>query len=309
MNKLLCILGPTASGKTALGVALAKLFDGEVVSADSMQIYRGMDVGTAKPTKEEMDGVPHHMLDICDISESYSVARYVQEADACVVDIISRGKLPIIVGGTGLYVDALINGREFSAQNEDPDLRQRLEDQAERDGIDSVRNILKNHDPDSYERLHPNDKKRIIRAAEVWLSTGKTITQHDRETGSLPPKYDAIKIGLNFENRSELYARIGKRVDIMLDNGLIDEVRSLLANNNNGTALQAIGYKEFSEYIAGKMSLEEACEAVKQGSRRYAKRQLTWLRRDSSIHWITMSEPVNFNAVVQDASDYVRSNL
>ena len=309
MNKLLCILGPTASGKTALGVALAKLFDGEVVSADSMQIYRGMDVGTAKPTKEEMDGVPHHMLDICDISESYSVARYVQEADACVVDIISRGKLPIIVGGTGLYVDALINGREFSAQNEDPDLRQRLEDQAERDGIDSVRNILKNHDPDSYERLHPNDKKRIIRAAEVWLSTGKTITQHDRETGSLPPKYDAIKIGLNFENRSELYARIDKRVDIMLDNGLIDEVRSLLANNNNGTALQAIGYKEFSEYIAGKMSLEEACEAVKQGSRRYAKRQLTWLRRDSSIHWITMSEPVNFNAVVQDASDYVRSNL
>ena len=309
MNKLLCILGPTASGKTALGVALAKLFDGEVVSADSMQIYRGMDVGTAKPTKEEMDGVPHHMLDICDISESYSVARYVQEADACVVDIISRDKLPIIVGGTGLYVDALINGREFSAQNEDPDLRQRLEDQAERDGIDSVRNILKNHDPDSYERLHPNDKKRIIRAAEVWLSTGKTITQHDRETGSLPPKYDAIKIGLNFENRSELYARIDKRVDIMLDNGLIDEVRSLLANNNNGTALQAIGYKEFSEYIAGKMSLEEACEAVKQGSRRYAKRQLTWLRRDSSIHWITMSEPVNFNAVVQDASDYVRSNL
>ncbi len=309
MNKLLCILGPTASGKTALGVALAKLFDGEVVSADSMQIYRGMDVGTAKPTKEEMDGVPHHMLDICDISESYSVARYVQEADACVVDIISRGKLPIIVGGTGLYVDALINGREFSAQNEDPDLRQRLEDQAERDGIDSVRDILKNHDPDSYERLHPNDKKRIIRAAEVWLSTGKTITQHDRETGSLPPKYDAIKIGLNFEDRSELYARIDKRVDIMLDNGLIDEVRSLLANNNNGTALQAIGYKEFSEYIAGKMSLEEACEAVKQGSRRYAKRQLTWLRRDSSIHWITMSEPVNFNAVVQDASDYVRSNL
>lgn len=309
MNKLLCILGPTASGKTALGVALAKLFNGEVVSADSMQIYRGMDVGTAKPTKEEMDGVVHHMLDICDISESFSVARYVQEADVCVVDIISRGKLPIIVGGTGLYVDALVNGREFSAQNQDPGLRKSLEAQAETEGIDSVRRILKLHDPDSYERLHPNDKKRIIRAAEVWLSTGKTITQHDRETGSLPPKYEAIKIGLNFENRWELYARIDKRVDIMLDSGLIDEVRRLLKNDNNGTALQAIGYKEFSEYIAGKMSLDEACEAVKQGSRRYAKRQLTWLRRDSSIHWITLNEPVNFDRLVQNASDYVRTNL
>ena len=264
MNKLLCILGPTASGKTALGVALAKLFNGEVVSADSMQIYRGMDVGTAKPTKEEMDGVIHHMLDICDISESYSVARYVQEADSCVVDIILRGRLPIIVGGTGLYVDALINGREFSAQNEDPELRQRLENQAETKGIDSVREILKIHDPDSYERLHPNDKKRIIRAAEVWLSTGKTITQHDRETGALPPKYDAIKIGLNFENRSELYSRIDRRVDIMLNNGLIDEVRQLLDSGHTGTALQAIGYKEFSEYLDGKMSLEEACDAVKE---------------------------------------------
>ena len=309
MNKLLCILGPTASGKTALGVALAKLFNGEVVSADSMQIYRGMDVGTAKPTKEEMDGVIHHMLDICDISESYSVARYVQEADSCVVDIILRGRLPIIVGGTGLYVDALINGREFSAQNEDPELRQRLENQAETKGIDSVREILKIHDPDSYERLHPNDKKRIIRAAEVWLSTGKTITQHDRETGALPPKYDAIKIGLNFEDRSELYSRIDRRVDIMLNNGLIDEVRQLLDSGHTGTALQAIGYKEFSEYLDGKMSLEEACDAVKQGSRRYAKRQLTWLRRDNSIHWITMTEPVDFNAVVQNAAEYVRSNL
>ena len=309
MNKLLCILGPTASGKTALGVALAKLFNGEVVSADSMQIYRGMDVGTAKPTKEEMDGVIHHMLDICDISESYSVARYVQEADSCVVDMISRGRLPIIVGGTGLYVDALINGREFSAQNEDPELRQRLENQAETEGIDSVREILKIHDPDSYERLHPNDKKRIIRAAEVWLSTGKTITQHDRETGALPPKYDAIKIGLNFEERSELYSRIDRRVDIMLNRGLIDEVRQLLDSGHTGTALQAIGYKEFSEYLDGKMSLEEACDAVKQGSRRYAKRQLTWLRRDNSIHWITMTEPVDFNAVVQNAAEYVRSNL
>jgi len=155
MNKLLCILGPTASGKTSLGVALAKLFNGEVISADSMQIYRGMDVGTAKPTAEEMDGVVHHMLDICDISESYSVARYVREADACAVDIISRGKLPIVVGGTGLYVDALINGREFSAYNEDSEFRQQLEIQAEKDGIDSVREILKKHDPASYERCIP----------------------------------------------------------------------------------------------------------------------------------------------------------
>lgn len=309
MNKLLCILGPTASGKTALGVALAKLFNGEVVSADSMQIYRGMDVGTAKPTKEEMDGVVHHMLDICDVSESYSVARYVQEADACVVDIISRGKLPVVVGGTGLYVDALINGREFSAQNDDPELRQRLENKAERDGIDSIREILKEHDPASYERLHPNDKKRIIRAAEVWLSTGKTITEHDRETGALPPKYDAVKIGLNFEDRSQLYSRIDKRVDIMINNGLVEEVRQLLDCGNTGTALQAIGYKEFSEYLAGQMSLEQACDAVKQSSRRYAKRQLTWLRRDSSIHWITMTEPVDFDAVIKNAADYAKEQL
>lgn len=309
MNKLLCVLGPTASGKTALGVALAKIFNGEVVSADSMQIYRGMDIGTAKPTAAEMDGVVHHMLDVCDIWENYSVARYVQEADACVVDIISRGKLPIVVGGTGLYVDALINGREFSAQNDDPTLRQRLERQAADEGIDSVREILKQHDPDSYERLHPNDQKRIIRAAEVWLSTGKTITQHDLETKSLPPKYDAVKIGLNFEDRSELYSRIDRRVDIMLSSGLEAEVRSLLSSGCDSTALQAIGYKEFSAYIAGNMTLEEACEAVKQGSRRYAKRQLTWLRRDESIHWITMSEPVDSKAVVNDAADYAKSAL
>ncbi len=309
MNKLLCILGPTASGKTALGVALARIFGGEVVSADSMQIYRGMDIGTAKPTRSEMGGIPHHMLDVCDVSETYSVARYVQEADRCVVDIISRGKLPVIVGGTGLYVDALISGRQFSGQAKSSDLRGQLESRAKADGIDSIRQILKEHDPESYERLHPNDHKRIIRAAEVWLSTGKTISQHDRETRELPARYDAIKIGLNFDDRQELYDRIDRRVDIMLSRGLIDEVRQLLDQCSGGTALQAIGYKEFSQYLSGNMTLEQACAAVKQGSRRYAKRQLTWLRRDGSIHWLTMSEPVDFDALVSKAAEYVSSLL
>lgn len=307
-KKLLCVLGPTASGKTALAVELALALDGEVVSCDSMQVYQGLDIGTAKPTTREMRNIPHHMLGICPVDEAYSVAKFVEDAQTCVEDILSRGKLPILAGGTGLYMDALINGREFSHAEEDLTTRHQLEDLVSQQGIEPVRELLRLHDPESYDRLHPNDQKRIIRAAEVWLTTGKTITQHNQETGSLPPRYPTVKIGLNYQDRAVLYARIDRRVDLMLEQGLLEEARQLLENHQAATAAQAIGYKEFAGYFRGDTTLEAAADLVKQESRRYAKRQLTWLRRDKDIHWITLPEDPDMGAVVPQALDIWHNN-
>ena len=298
--KLVVITGPTASGKTALGVALAQRLGGEVVSADSMQIYRGMDIGTAKPTPEEMQGVPHHMIDIADPAENYSVSRYAAQAVACVDDILARGKLPIVVGGTGLYIDSLIAGRTFADGTADTALRQELSERYDEIGGEGLLGELRKVDPERAARLHPADKKRIVRAMEVYILTGKTITQHDAETRAVPPRYDAAKIALDFADRQDLYDRIDRRVDAMVRQGLFDEVRALLAAGvpADCTAMQAIGYKEavaavhpdifniLLQALEEGLPPEAALGTIQQATRRYAKRQLTWLRRDPDLVWI-----------------------
>ena len=285
--KLLVICGPTASGKTALGVALAQATGGEVVSADSMQIYRRMDIGTAKPTREEMGGAPHHMLDVADPAEDYSVARYVRDADACVRDILVRGRLPIVVGGTGLYIDNLIAGRDFAPFT--GAWREKLQARAREEGLPALHEELRRIDPARAEKLHPNDEKRILRALEVWYETGETITAHDERTRSLPPKYDALRVCLTFSRREDLWDRIDRRVDLMMEAGLEEEVRSLLTSGvpPTATAMQAIGYKEFAAALRGEEPIAQAVAEVKLRSRQYAKRQLTWFRRTPDIRWLT----------------------
>lgn len=285
-NTVVCVVGPTASGKTRLGVALAHELDGEVVSADSMQIYRRMDIGTAKPTEAEMEGIPHHMIDVAEPEENWSAARYVEAATQCVEDIFRRGKHPIIVGGTGLYIDSLVSGRGFAVQS--TGWRQKLQAQAAAEGIEPLREALKQVDLAAYERIQPADEKRIIRALEVWYETGKTITQHNLETQQQPPRYQAVTIGLNFQERPQLWRRIDRRVDEMMELGLAEEVKCLLASgvSRDCTAMQAIGYKEAVAAVRGEATAQEAADAIRLASRQYAKRQLTWLRRDAQLFWL-----------------------
>ena len=303
--KLLVLCGPTASGKTALGVALAQATGGEVVSADSMQIYRRMDIGTAKPTREEMGGVPHHMLDVADPAEDYSVARYVRDADACVRDILVRGRLPIVVGGTGLYIDNLIAGRDFAPFT--GAWRERLQARAREEGLSALREELRRIDPDRAEKLHPNDEKRILRALEVWYETGETITAHDERTRDLPPKYDALRVCLTFSHREDLWDRIDRRVDLMMAAGLEREVRDLLASGvpPAATAMQAIGYKEFAAALRGEEPLAQAVAEVKLRSRQYAKRQLTWFRRTPDIRWVTWEKDPDLSRGRQEVTAYM----
>ena len=286
--KVAVITGPTATGKTALGVMLAKELNGEIVSADSMQVYRRMDIGTAKVKPKEMQGVPHHMIDVAEPSESYSVARYVKEADACVQDILSRGKLPIIVGGTGLYIDSLVAGRDFDDYSSDKALRLELGTKYDALGGEKMLKELSIFDPERAKKLFPSDKNRILRALEVYYVTGRTITEHDEETQKVPKRYDASVIALSFENRADLYERIDARAELMAQSGLFAEVRSILESGvpEKCTAMQAIGYKEAAMAIRGEISEDEAVEIIKRESRRYAKRQLTWLRRKENIGWI-----------------------
>ena len=309
-KQIVVICGPTASGKTALSIALAKAFNGEVVSADSMQIYRRMDIGTAKPTLEERDGVPHHMLDVAEPGESYSVSRYAEEAPACVEDILARGKLPIVCGGTGLYIDGLIRGTDFQPAGTDSGLREQLEGEWETQGAEAMMARLAAVDPDSAARLHLSDKRRILRALEVYLATGETITVHNARSKAVPPRYEALMIGLNTEPRQILYDRIDRRVDVMLEQGLLQEVRSLLEDGLlEGTAAQAIGYKELLAHFRGEMPLEQAADLIRQKSRNYAKRQLTWFRRDERVKWIVYNAPEAAQAVLQEATEYLTRNL
>ena len=307
MVKVLCVVGPTATGKTKMGVALAKRFDGEVVSVDSMQLYRGMGIGTAAPTRDEMEGVPHHMVAVADPAESWSVARYVGAADECVQDILRRGKLPVLVGGTGLYLDALIRGTDFAAGSQGTEVRQELQCRARDEGAEALLAELRQVDPDAAAKLHPRDEKRIIRALEVWRETGRTITEHDARERQLPPKYEALYIGLDFENRQDLRDRIDARVDAMVAQGLLDEVNALLAGGlpHDATAWQAIGYKQFLAVSEGRATVEEAIEEVKLRSRQYAKRQLTWLRRNPDIFWVRWQRQPNFPEGLQKATEYL----
>ncbi len=302
MNNIICIAGPTASGKTALAVALAKELNGEVVSCDSMQIYRRMDIGTAKPTPEEQQGIPHHMIDVAEPDEDFSVSRYCAMADPIVQDILARGKTPIIAGGTGLYMDSLIRGNDF-APFPSTGCRERLEAQADSEGIEVLLNRLREIDPEAASRLHLADRKRIIRALEVYLETGETITAHNLRTQAIPPKYAPIWLGLDFAERSELYRRIDRRVEIMMEMGLMEEIKSLLASGipKKCTAMQAIGYKEFVSALDGQCSIPEAVAQVQQSSRHYAKRQLTWFRRNSSIHWLTRNPGEGSEEILAEA--------
>ncbi len=307
MNKIICIAGPTASGKTALSIALAKELGGEIVSCDSMQVYRHMDIGTAKPTVPEREGIPHHMLDVVDPWEDYSVSRYCRDASPIVDDILARGKTAIVVGGTGLYMDNLIRGTNF-APFPSTGVRETLEAEADRIGMAAMLSRLAAIDPQAAARLHPSDRKRIIRAMEVYLETGETITAHNQRTQAIPDRYQAVWLALEDADRQDLYRRIDSRVDKMLAEGLIGEIEGLLARGipKKCTAMQAIGYKEFLAALDGEFSLEEAAQQVKQGSRHYAKRQLTWFRRNPKIHWLRRSEGFGSEEILAAARQIVQ---
>ena len=308
--KVVVITGPTATGKTKLAVALAKEFDGEIVSADSMQLYRRMDVGTAKVTPEETEGIAHHMIDVAEPNESYSVSRYVEDAAKCVDDILSRGRLPIITGGTNLYIDSLISGRDFADNEGDNALRGELDRQYDALGGEKMLEKLQSIDPERSAKLHPADRRRIIRAIEVFKLTGKTITRHDLETRQRPPRYDAAVIALDFADRAKLYERIDRRVDLMVREGLFAEVEQLIKSglSDECTAMQAIGYKEPAAYLRGEITKDEAIEFIKRESRRYAKRQLTWLRRSKDIFWIRWGASPDFQEARRLSTEYLHSH-
>ena len=303
--KVLCVVGPTACGKTKIGVLLAQKYNGEVVSIDSMQIYKGMTIGTAAPTAAETGGIPHHMVAVADPGDNWSVARFAEAADHCIQDILRRNKLPVLVGGTGLYLDAIIAGRNFAPGASGGTVRRELERELATGGIKPLLTQLQEVDPASAEKLHPSDTKRILRALEVYRESGKTISQHNAETQSLPKKYDPIYIGLAFRERKDMKALIDRRVDRMMEEGLPEEVRALRDAGvpRDSTALQAIGYKELLPVLDGERTTAEAAEEVKLRSRQYAKRQLTWLRRNPDIHWIFWEKERNFAAALQIATE------
>lgn len=306
-NRVICVVGPTATGKTKMGVALAKRFGGEVVSVDSMQIYRGMTIGTAAPTAEEMDGIRHHMVAIADPAESWSVARFTEQADLCIGDILRRGGRPVLVGGTGLYLDSILSGRTFAPGHSGGEIRKSLQAELAREGIESLYRQLREIDPETAARLPIRDEKRILRALEVYRETGETLTAHDARTRLRPPKYRACTIGLTFRDRADLYARIDRRVDTMVERGLLREVEALLQTGlpETATALQAIGYKQFLSVYRGDTPVSEAVAEVKLRSRQYAKRQLTWLRRKDDIHWLLWEKDPDFPAGLQNATEYL----
>lgn len=317
MEKLIAVVGPTASGKSALAIELAQRFNGEIISCDSMQIYKYLDIGTAKPTKEELAKVAHHMIDVIDPQKcpSYSCAEFVIDAQKAIEDVLERGKVPILCGGTGLYVDSIVYATEFSRSPAAPEYRAELFDTAQRYGNEYVYEMLKKVDPESAEATHPNNLKRVIRALEIYHSSGITKTEWDRNSHEKAPRYDVSMIGISYSNREKLYERINSRVDAMVELGLINEVKHLLDSgilSTASTAAQAIGYKEIIHYLNGETSLEEAIENVKRESRRYAKRQMTWFSRNDNIHWINPDEfddnEDRFKIIVNNAVKYLTEN-
>ncbi len=302
---LLVIVGPTASGKTALAVECAKKFDGEIISADSMQIYKGMSIATAKPTEEEMQGIPHYLIDFVDVTSQYSVAQFVTDAEECCRDILSRGKLPILAGGTGLYVDSFVNNIKFSEADGDEALRKRLSDELNAVGAEKMLQRLSALDPEYAAKLHPNNEKRIIRAFEIYTLTGKTPTEAAALSRKEPSRYNCCFVGINYKSRETLYDRINRRVDLMMANGLLEEAKIYYDLPKKSTASQAIGYKELKPYFDGEISLEQAVENLKIGTRHYAKRQLTWFRRNESIKWFYPDEGTK-DEFSEEVFDYVK---
>ena len=300
--KLITVVGPTASGKTRLGVELAKRYGGEVISADSMQIYKGMQIATAKPTVEEMQGIPHHLMDFLEPNQTYSVAMFVDDAKKCIEDISSRGKIPVIVGGTGLYVDSLLNNISFHESQRDTELSEKLRELYYTEGVDYLLDMLRKFDGESAERLETEkNPKRIIRAIEFYKTTGITITEQNKNSKSEESPYKAIKLGLNFEDRQKLYDRINKRVDLMVEAGLVSEAKRVFNSELSFTSVKAIGYKELFPYLKGELPLEECVEKLKQETRRYAKRQITWLKRDKEINWLYPDKADSFEQLFEQA--------
>ena len=303
---LAVVAGPTASGKTALAVALALRFGGEVVSADSMQVYKRMDIATAKPTDEEMQGIPHHLIDFLDPSLPYSVADYAAAAHRVIREIHERGRLPIMAGGTGLYIDAVVNNLVFSEIDTDPVLRTELEQFAREQGTAPLLQELRRNDPELAEKLHPNNLPRIIRAVEVYRLTGIPLSEHQRRSRQQPSPYRTVMIGLNFRDRKKLYDRIDNRVDDMLERGLLREAEEMLKDSSLKTATQAIGYKELKRYFSGEETLPEAAEKIRQESKKYAKRQLTWFRKNPEIQWLYIDDYHDFPDLVKEAEKKVK---
>ena len=306
---IVCVTGPTGCGKTALGVLLAERFNGEVVSADSMQIYRGMSIGSAAPTPGETRGIPHYMIAVAEPSESWSVARYVEAAAPIVDDILDRGKRPFLVGGTGLWMEALLRQGGFAPGRSGGEVRRELEAELRRDGIGPLLAQLREVDPAAAARIHPADEKRVLRALEVYRETGRTITAHNLATRALPPRYRALWLGLRYSDRAEMKAALDRRVDRMMEAGLLEEVRALSGRvPRDATALQAIGYKELLPVLDGEKTLQEGVEEVKLRTRQYAKRQLTWFRRNPEVYWLERREGQDFSEVVDASTNFLRAN-
>lgn len=306
-DKIIAVAGPTASGKSALALELCKRLDGELISLDSMQIYRGLDIGTAKPTKAEQAEVRHHMIDICEPTENFSAAEFAERAHKVIADVRSRGKRAVLCGGTGLYLDTVLGRLDFGEIESDEKLRGELIAFAEKNGAEALHERLRGIDPQAAEKIHKNNVRRVARAIEIYELTGKTKTEHDREAISDSP-YESLIIGLDYDDREVLYNRINRRVDAMIEAGLEGEVRSLVSRgllSAESTAGQAIGYKEMLGYIAGDCSLGDAVEKIKLGTRRYAKRQLTWLRRNPNINWLYPDRLCDFQSLVGEAEKII----
>ena len=305
--KVISIVGPTASGKTNLAVKLAQKFNGEIVSADSMQIYKGMQIATAKPTFDATEGVKHHLIDLVSPDENYAVAMFVKDASKCIADIYSRGKLPFIVGGTGLYVDSLLNNITFSEEQRDEKLSLELRKIYEEQGIDTLLKMLSEFDIDSANRLKAErNPKRIIRAIEFYKTTGITITEQNEKSKLVKSPYSPVKIGINYKDRAKLYERINKRVDLMLENGLVNEAKDVLSSKLSFTSIKAIGYKELLPYFNGEKTLDECVEKLKMETRRYAKRQITWFKRDLDINWLYADKYNSFEELLADAVEIIK---
>lgn len=307
--KLAAIVGPTASGKTRLAVEMAKRFHGEVISADSMQIYQGMDIATAKPTEAEKEGIPHHLMDFLPMDSPFSVSDYVILAQQAIEQVVSRGNLPILAGGTGLYVNSLIDHVSFSPVQSDEALRQELYQQAQQDNGEGLYRYLQQIDPESAAQIHQNNLVRVVRAVEIYKLTGKTMTEHRAKSRENDSPYDPCMIGLGYRDRQKLYDRINLRVDQMMEQGLLQEAERVLSQKGLKTAFHAIGYKELVPYFQGEESLSCCVDKIKQESRRYAKRQLTWFRRDTRINWIFIDEFSSFREVIDASEKYIESFL
>ena len=299
------IVGPTASGKTSFSIEIAKRFNGEIISGDSMQIYKDMHIASAAPDEEEKGNIPHHLFEFLERDESYSVADYVLDAHKAAADISSRNKLPVFVGGTGLYISSLIDNVSFAEEQTDQSLRAELQEEYDRLGGEEMIRRLAEFDPDAAANIHPNNKKRVIRAFEVYKLTGQTITSQNENSKKEPSPYIPYIIGLKSEDREFLYERINRRVDLMLEKGILEEARRAFESRGSATSVQAIGHKEFFPFFEGKISLDEAVETLKRETRRYAKRQLTWFGRDERTNWINIDKT---DDVLSDALKILERN-